>query len=205
MAKNNKAWIVSVNMGYGHQRTAYPLRDFAQAGEVINANDYKGIPHKDKKIWESSRYFYEFISRFKRIPLIGEGAFSLFNRFQEIPAYYPRRDLSQPSIGLGKIYNLIEKGWGRHFISTLSDKKIPLITTFFIPAFMAEVFEYPGDIYCVVCDADISRAWASIRPSKSRVRYFVPNSWVANRLKLYGVEEKNIFLTGYPLPLENVG
>lgn len=203
--KSKKAWVVSVNMGYGHQRTAYPLKEFAFGGEILNANDYKGIIHKDKKIWESSRYFYEFISRFKRIPLVGEAAFSLFNRLQEIPSYYPRRNLSEPNLSLSKIYNLIRKGWGKHFISSLSNQKIPFITTFFIPAFMAEVFDYPGEIYCVICDADISRAWASIDPSKSRIKYFAPNSWVVNRLKLYGVRDENIHLTGYPLPLENTG
>lgn len=198
--KSERAWVVSVNMGYGHQRTAYPLKDLAPNGEILNANDYRGIPKKDRNIWESSRYFYEFISRFKKIPLLGEAAFSFFNRFQEIPSYYPRRDLSKPNLSLREIFSLIKKGWGRHFISLLSEKKIPLITTFFIPAFMAEVFDYPGEIYCVVCDADISRAWVSLNPQKSRIKYFAPNSWVVNRLLLYGVKEENIFLTGYPLP-----
>ncbi len=203
--KSQKAWIVSVNMGYGHQRTAFPLRDFAQGGEIINANDYVGIISKDRKVWENSRRFYEFISRFKRMPLIGDFAFSLYNKFQEIPSYYPYRDLSRPNLSIKQMYRLVRKGWGKHFISQLGQKKIPFITTFFIPAFMAEVFNYPGEIYCVICDADISRAWASLDPSKSRIRYFAPNSWVANRLKLYGVRTENIFLTGYPLPLENIG
>jgi len=33
-----EAWVISVNMGYGHQRTAYPLRNLAPDGKVINAN-----------------------------------------------------------------------------------------------------------------------------------------------------------------------
>ena len=39
-----KAWVVAVNMGYGHQRAAHPLRDLAYKGQVICANDYDGIP-----------------------------------------------------------------------------------------------------------------------------------------------------------------
>ncbi len=191
-------------MGYGHQRTAYPLRDLAPDG-IINANDYQGIPESDSKIWESSRGFYEFISRFKRIPLIGQAAFAAFNKFQEIPTFYPRRDLSRPTFGLKTIYSLIKKDWGRHLISKLSKNPLPLITTFFTPAFMAEAFDYPGDIYTVVCDADIARAWASLNPPKSRIKYFAPDNWVANRLQLYGVKKKNIFLTGFPLPTENIG
>jgi len=203
--KKEQAWVVSVNMGYGHQRTAYPLKQFAPKGKILNANDYPGILEKDRNVWESSRHFYEFISRFKRIPVVGDIAFGLFNKFQEIPSYYPRRDLSKPTISLERIFKLIEKGWGRHFVKKIARKKMPLITTFFIPAFMAEVFDYPGEIYCVVCDADISRAWASLNPEKSRIKYFAPDSWVVNRLKQYGVRKENIFLTGYPLPLENIG
>ena len=205
MANKKKAWLVAVNMGYGHQRTAYSLESFAFEGKVINANDYRGIPEKDKKIWESTRNFYEFVSRFKRIPIIGNVAFSLLDEFQKIPTFYPKRDLSKPTLSLKKIFSLIEKGWGKDLILKLSKKQLPLITTFFIPAFMAEVFNYPGDIFCVICDADVSRAWVSLNPSKSKIKYFAPNSWVKGRLKLYGVKEENIFLTGYPLPIENIG
>ena len=48
MSKQHKAWVVAADMGYGHQRTAYPLRDIAFGGKVINANSYNGIPKKDK-------------------------------------------------------------------------------------------------------------------------------------------------------------
>jgi len=203
--KKKKAWIIAVNMGYGHQRTAYPLRIYASGKKVINANDYQGIPEKDRKVWESSRKLYEFISRFKRIPLIGNLAFATFNKFQQIPSFYPRRDLSGPTFGLKKIYSLIDKGWGEDLIAKLSKDPLPFITSFFIPAFMAEEFNYPGEIYCVVSDADCSRAWAPLKPGRSRIKYFAPNLWVMNRLKLYGVRPENIFLTGFPLPLENIG
>jgi len=215
MAKN-EAWIVAVNMGYGHQRTAFPLRNFAAEQTVINANDYDGIPENDRKIWESTRRFYEFMSDFKRIPIVGNFVFSLYNKFQEIPTFYPRRDLSRPTFSLKRFFSIIKNGWGRDLISRLTphqnkfgtgreERPLPLITTFFTPAFMAEVFQYPGEIFCVVCDADISRSWAPPFSKQSRIKYLAPNSWVKDRLKLYGVKEENIFLTGYPLPEENIG
>jgi len=204
MLKKKKAWIIDVNMGYGHQRTAYPLKDLAPNKKIISANDYSGIPKKDKNIWDSSKKFYESISRFKKIPIIGEFAFSIFDKFQRILAFYPKRDLSGPNLYLKQVFGLIKKGWGRDFIERLSKNPLPLITTFFIPAFMAEAFNYPGDIFCVICDADISRSWAPLNPFQSKIKYFAPNFRVMERLMLYGVRKENIFLVGYPLPNENI-
>jgi len=109
---NQKAWVVDVNMGYGHQRTAYPLKSLAFKGEIINANSYQGIPERDRTIWQKSKRFYEFISNFKRIPLIGEFSFSLYDQFQKILSFYPRRDLSKPNFSLRKFYSLFKSGWG---------------------------------------------------------------------------------------------
>lgn len=192
-------------MGYGHQRTAHPLRDIAFMGEVVRANNYVGMSEKDKKIWHLTREFYEFISRFRRMPIVGEIVFSIFDEFQRIVSYYPKRDLSGPTFSLRNIFFSIRKGWGRDLISRLEKNPLPIISTFFTPAFMAEEFCYPGDIYCVICDADINRVWVSLDPKNSRIKYFASNSWTRDRLKLYGVKPENIFYTGYPLPKENIG
>ena len=203
--KNHKAWIIAADMGYGHQRTAYPLRDVAFGNKVINANSYAGIPKKDKNFWEQTRSLYEFISRFKRIPVLGDFMFSILDRFQKIMSYYPKRDLSMPNITLRNIFHFIKKGWGRDLIERLNKNPLPLVSTFFTPAFMAEQLKYPNDIYCVVCDADVNRSWVAMNPKKSKIKYFVPCTWVRDRLKLYGTNPKDIFLTGYPLPKENIG
>lgn len=202
---NPKAWVIAADMGYGHQRTAFPLREIAFGEKIINANHYDGIPRKDRNFWKRTKVLYEFISRMKKIPLIGNTIFSIMNRFQEILSYYPKRDLSKPIISLKTIYSFIKKGWGKDLIERLKKNPLPIISTFFTPAFMAEEFKYPGDIYCTICDADINRSWVSINPKKSNIKYFAPCTWARDRLKLYGVPEKNIFLTGYPLPKENIG
>ncbi|MFH1867053.1 MAG: hypothetical protein ABIJ81_03150 [Patescibacteria group bacterium] len=203
---SKKAWVVSVEMGYGHERAAYGLKDLAY-GEIVVANKYPGIPKKDKILWQRSRRLYETISRFKAIPLVGEVIFEVMDKLQSIPQFYPRRDLSRPNLQLQQVYAMISKGTGQHLIEQLiaKNKKLPLIATFFQVAFAAEEFGYPGEIYCVICDADCSRAWAPLDPKKSRIKYFAPNGRVVERLKLYGVRPENIYLTGFPLPKELIG
>ncbi len=205
MRTHKKVYVVSVNMGYGHERAAYGLRDLAY-GEIITANAYPGIPKKDKKLWAESRRVYETISRLKPIPILGDMIFEVMDKLQRIASFYPRRDLSAPNMQIRQTYYFIENlGLCKHLIEKLSKRPLPLVCTFFMPAFAAEVYNYPGDIYLVVCDADMARAWVAKDPKKSRIKYFAPNGRVAERLKLYGVKAENIFLTGFPLPKELIG
>ncbi|MFA5935379.1 MAG: hypothetical protein WC787_00770 [Patescibacteria group bacterium] len=203
--RHQNAHVVSVNMGYGHERAAYALTDLAHEG-IITANNYQGIPASDKRLWVESRKLYEAISRLQPLPVVGDAIFEVMDRIQRIDPFYPRRDLSAPTIQVKQTYYMIEKlGLGRHLIEKLSKNPLPLICTFFIPAFAAEVYDYPGDIYVVICDADMSRAWVARDPKKSRIKYFAPNGRVVERLKLYGIRPENIFLTGFPLPKEVIG
>ncbi len=199
------AHVIAVNMGYGHHRPAHALR-FLSGGKVWIANDYSEIPKADKKLWESSRKWYERISRFKRVPILGSIAFGAMNELQRIPDFYPKRDLSSPSFQVRQFYFLIRRrNWMKHLIEKLAQDPKPLICTFMAPAFAAEEFGYPGEIFCLPTDSDISRAWVSMRPKKSRIQYLAPTHRVAERLKLYGVPEKNIWFTGFPLPDEAIG
>jgi len=201
-----KAWVVAVDMGYGHQRPASSIKHLAYKNQIITANSYRGIPARDRKIWEESRKFYEFISIFKKTPIIGKKVFEIYDRLQEIPRFYPRRDLSKSNFQLNQIYRLMEKGdWGRHLIEKMAKKPLPLVTTFFIPALMADFFNYPGKIYCLATDSDISRTWVPKNPLISKINYLAPSYRVVERLKLYGVPDDRIFFTGFPLPLENMG
>ncbi len=203
--RHQNAWVVSVNMGYGHARAAYGLEDLAHGG-IVTANEYPGIPSRDRELWRKSRDSYEFISRLQPLPVIGKIAFSFLDYLQRIPEFYPRRDLSKPTLQLRYVYHLIrKKNLGKHLVEKLGKKPLPLVSTFFNMGFAAEEHDYPGDIYLVTTDADISRAWVPLDPKKSRIKYFASNGRVVERLKLYGVKEENIFLTGFPLPKKLVG
>jgi hypothetical protein len=201
-----RAWLVTVDMGYGHQRAAYPLAR-AACGGVIIANEYPGMPDSDRQVFAGLERFYNRVSRFKKVPLLGPLAFRLYDRFQAIPPFDPRKDLSRPTLQvLGATRLIRRQGWGRSLVQGLWEKeRLPFLTTFFSTAHMADLHGYPGEIYCVICDADCSRDWVAADPQASRIFYFAPTPRACERLKLYGVPAQRILLTGFPLPEENLG
>lgn len=197
-----KAWVVSVEMGYGHMRAARPLRELAEGGEIIAADNYGGIPDRDRRIWVKSRNFYHSISRLKEKNFLGDLLFRFFDSFQKIEEV--DRKQVKPTFQLKQGYALIKKGWGRHLIERLNEHPLPLITTFFTIGQMAEVWNYKGEIYVLATDSDVSRAWAPLEPAKSRINYFAPTETARKHLISYGVSPKRIHLTGFPLPPELV-
>jgi len=201
-----QAWLVTVDMGYGHQRAAYPLARVARGG-VINANHYPGMPDSDRQVFADLERFYNAVSRFKKVPLLGPLAFRVYDRFQAIPPFDPRKDLSRPTLQVRGATRLIRRrNWGRSLVESLwARERLPYLSTFFSTAHMADLHGYPGPIFCVICDADCSRDWVAADPRASRIFYFAPTPRVVERLKLYGVPPERILLTGFPLPEENLG
>lgn len=195
-------------MGYGHQRAAYPLLRLATTPKkwnmpepvIISANNYPEMPRHDRARWSETQRTYEWISRMNGFPFFGKRIFRVMDYFQKIEPFYPRRDLSKPTLQTKQIYGMIKHGFGKHLIATLNENPLPLICSFFIPAFFAEEHGYKGEIYCVCTDTDVSRAWAPLHPEKSRITYLAPTVRVRERLKLYGVRPEKIVLTGFPLP-----
>lgn len=207
------AYVVTVDMGYGHQRAVYPLSDIAacpigwDGGKrgSITANNYPGIPASDKRIWDGGRSLYERISRMKHVPLVGPLIFGVMDYIQRIQPFYPHRDLRKATLQLKQTYGLVKKGWGKHLIDELNKKPLPLVTSFFTTAFFAQEHGYKGEIYCICTDTDVSRTWVDLEPEKTRITYLAPNPRVKERLQLYGVPKEKIILTGFPLPKENIG
>ncbi|MBI4114360.1 MAG: hypothetical protein HY445_00785, partial [Candidatus Niyogibacteria bacterium] len=202
---SKKAWIVAADMGFGHYRAALPLLNIANEGKIILANQYEGIPQKDKSIWARQEQYYSAISRFSATPIIGPFAFRIFDQFQKIASFSPHKKEHAPSMQLRYAYSLIKKGWGRHLIETLSRKPIPLFCSFSSIAYMADYWGYPAPIYLLLTDSDVSRAWASLDSQKSKIIYLAPTKRAADRLLTYGVPLSRIILTGFPLPQELQG
>jgi hypothetical protein len=201
---SEKMYVISADMGYGHQRAAYPLISKAEGG-VVTLNDYPGIADWEREYWKGSLGEYEFLSAFKKIPYIGDISFKFMDFFQKIEPFYPRRDLSKPSLQQRYFYKKVAAGVGKNLINNLNQNPLPLLTTFFVVAYCAEYYNYKGEIYLVVCDADVSRSWAPLDSSNTRIKFLVPNRRVKERLILYGVKKEQIYATGFPLPKENIG
>ncbi|WP_233231503.1 DUF6938 domain-containing protein [Tichowtungia aerotolerans] len=126
------------------------------------------------------------------------------DQLQEIAPFYPLRDLSRPTYQVHLMDRLIHKGIGDELIRRMRTKPLPMITSFMLPAIAADHAGY-DPVYCIICDAEISRAWVAKNPRASRIRYFVPCGRALQRLKSYGVPDERIFLTGFPLPEETLG
>lgn len=196
-----KAWVVTVNMGYGHQRAALPLLPVAEGGSIITANDYEDIPESDRRRWKKIESGYYLISRIKEHGgFIGEWLFRIFDRFQAIHEINDSRDERGTTFQLRQIYGYAHAGFGKHLIRKLSGNPVPILTTFFTVAHMADVWGYPGEVYIVTTDSDISRAWVSANPLKNNFRYCASTERVASHLKKYGVPSERVVVTGFPLP-----
>jgi hypothetical protein len=200
MAK--KAWVITVDMGYGHQRAAFPLRDMAYE-KVITANSQKVMTDKEWKKWNRLQAMYESISRLKSVPIIGGLLWNIYDKFQSISPYYPFRDLSKPSFGSIYINNLIKKGFLKSIVDYTKKKELPMVSTFYATALASAHAKLKT--YCVVTDTDINRIWVSEKPKENKIVYLTPSDRATNRLVQYGIPRKNIIFTGFPLPKENIG
>jgi hypothetical protein len=200
---NEKAWVVAADMGYGHQRAVYPLKDIAEDG-IITVGSSEAVSKSEQKLWKRLLNAYEFFSRAKGVPVIGPPVFSMLDSLMRIPSFYPMRNLSNTTFQVDLLESLIEKGLCKGMLEKTSTKNIPIITSFYASAIAADKKGF-NKVYCIICDADINRVWVAKGPWESRVEYFAPCGKAAQRLRAYGVPDERIHLTGFPLPVELLG
>lgn len=201
--KNIKAWVVTADMGYGHQRAVYPLKDIAE-GNIITVGSDEAASSNEKKLWKRVLGAYEFLSRAKGIPFIGNPIFNLLDTFLHIPKFYPMRDLSNTTFQVDLLKSSIEKGLCSGMLEKIRTKDIPVVTSFYASSIAADLKSF-HKVYCIICDADLNRVWVAKEPWESRIIYMAPCGKAAQRLKAYGVPDERIFITGFPLPIELLG
>ncbi|MDP2301033.1 MAG: hypothetical protein Q8N03_01250 [Ignavibacteria bacterium] len=201
--QNLKMWVVTADMGYGHQRAVYPFKHLAE-DEIITLGKNDFSTKQEKKQWKNILNAYETFSRASDVPLIGRNLLSIMDFILQIPSFYPKRSLSRTTYQVEYLRNKIEKGICEGLNKKISQKKLPFLTSFYAPAIFANM-NYIDDIYCIICDVDVNRVWVPKTPKDNKINYLVPCEQTANRLKMYGINDDKIFITGFPLPLELVG
>jgi len=206
MKKNGKhslAWVATVSMGLGHERATFPFRHFAEQG-IIAINESAFIGQKEKELWRRLIRLYEYFSRLSSVPVIGKPLFCLFDTLQAIPRLESKRNLAKSGMQVRLVKRGIGMGLNEGLLKKIGEKPLPLLTSYMTPAIAADVARYEK-IYCIICDAEVSRAWVSENPQTSRIHYLVPCERTVQRLKRYGVPEGHISFTGFPFPKELLG
>ena len=125
-------------MGLGHQRAAWPPRDMAEGGIMTLGRESNTDPAEHKQ-WERLRRSYEFLSRAKGWPIVGNMVFGMLDRLQNIPAFYRIRDKSSPSFQVTWLKGLIAKGMCRGMLQTIQQVPLPLVTSFNAPPIAADM------------------------------------------------------------------
>lgn len=203
---SEKAWVVSVLMGLGHLRVAFPLRDIAE-GEIILYGSRRFTPPAEYRRWRRIRRFYYVFSRAGRVPVIGRYVLALMLALEKIPPLYPRKDRSKPNAAVRYLDFLIRsRGLCRALQERVRTPGLAVIHTFYATAVALDRLSPISQLqYLLICDADINRVWVPRDPARSRLVYLAPCTQVKQRLLSYGVPEERIHITGFPLPKENIG
>jgi hypothetical protein len=197
---NVKCAVLSLEMGYGHLRAAYPIAD-ALGTEVVLADEATIADERERRLWQWIRFAHRLLSRPTPWALFERPANGLMDLVTMIPSLYDNPDQSAPDLGVIALDRLIRQGLGAGLVSMLKDQNRALVTTFYAPAIIADRAGLDR-VYCVVTDADVQRIWVARRPERSRIHYFAPSPRVVRRLRAYGVSDERITLTGFPLPFE---
>jgi len=198
-----RAWVVTADMGFGHQRAAHALAHLAEE-QVLIAGGPDTTDPEEARVWRRFTWSYEVLSRVKGVPVMGGAMFGMLDRMLHIPPLYPLRDLSNPSPNNHIVDHLIRSGLGRSLIRRLRSRELPMVSTFYAPALIADHAKVER-VYSVICDADLNRVWVASNARESRVHYFAPCGRAMRRLRQYGVPDERIFITGFTLPRENIG
>lgn len=196
--------LVSIDMGYGHLRPAYALSEYLGNPPVLLADQPPLSTVEEQKLWQRARALYEGLSRAARVPFVGPFLSDVLHSITSIPSLYPLRDLSSRTPAVRLLEWMAQQGLGAGLAARLERSNATLLTTFFGPAVLSDLYGCER-VFCVVTDSDINRIWAPINPRSSNIVYLAPSLRVRRRLKAYGVPGKRIEVTGYPLPHELVG
>jgi len=205
LSEHENGELVTVLMGLGHYRAAHALMPLFNKQMRLCGSKLE-TPPKEYRLWKKARRLYYRLSRAGNLPVVGAMLKKILTRVERIEPYYPIKDLSAPTWPVHILHRLItKKGLGRHLIETMGDSAVPTIHTFYATAIAMDLLSSRENIYLLVTDSDFNRVWVPKDPLQSRIQYLAPCTQVKRRLISYGVKPERIHLTGFPLPVENIG
>jgi len=196
--------VVAAEMGYGHLRAALPIAE-ALGVPLLHADRAPLADPAERAAWDRVRAAYELTSRLSQLPILGGPLRLLLDRVTDIPSLYGGGDQSAATQGVRYVERMARRGLGRGLVEELRRSSRALVTTFYVPALVADRSGLENDLFCVVTDTDVNRVWAPAEAQRTRIRYLVPTRRVARRLLQFGVTKGRIALTGFPLPHALVG
>lgn len=202
--KKGEAWVVTLQMGLGHMRAAFPLRDIAHKGIVLYGTKETCDP-KELSMWKRLLKIYYFLSNANKIPLVGGFIQGYLDRLLDIKPAYPKLDQSAPDSTVRMTYKYLKKGLCRSILSIVKTERIPVVSTYFATGLAIDIFDRKVPNYVVITDTDITRSWVPMDASKSDIIFCSPTAQTTRRLLTYGVKPSNIRETGFPLPKDNIG
>lgn len=185
-------------MGFGHLRAAHNIASYSKS-PILRVDQPPYTNGVDNFLWKSSQSIHTYGSRDKESK--NRLFYNWFEKLMAIP-----ENGTPPSLGPSKFVRTMHKlGAGDRLFKLLNESKPTLLHTFYLPAMLLAYHGYRGKNFLLLCDTDFHRVWTPIDPEKYDLNYCVPILSSADRLNSYGVKRKNIFVTGFPLPMADTG
>ncbi|NOU18561.1 MAG: hypothetical protein HOO91_13480 [Bacteroidales bacterium] len=195
--------LTTAEMGYGHLRALYPFFEM-QGYRLVILGQTDCSKSAEKKFWKFTLKTYEVVSRIKCFPLLGWLAFGLMNNLLSIPPRNKEMKKHRKSFSFWLLERIIGMGLCKGLINEIVDNHSLVFTSFYAPVIALSKIR-DVQVYCQICDSDLSRVWVADAPYNSSTHYFVPCNRATERLLSYGVGLEKIHLTGFPFPDELVG
>lgn len=194
-------------MGLGHMRASWALKEIASPEIIIYGKEGIYCSEREAGFISAVRRLYYLFSKAAEIPVIGWLLFGALDSIMKFPELYSGKKQLSPTIGVRMLDFIIRKKDMCGNIASLAadDPEMPLIHSFYATAIACALKCKGNENWLIVTDIDINRIWVSRNPVSGGVRYLVPSERTKRRLIKYGVDKQNISVTGFPLPLENIG
>ena len=188
--------VVAVEMGYGHLRAANTIAE--SLGTEVMRLDLPPLAGPGEALfWYGLRKLYNGLSQACDWPVAGTAAQAILEKVTQIKPLRQHKNTESLPLLTRLTDRLSGTVVGRRLRAIAAQK--PILATY--PAAAMAARHAPGArVFCLATDTDVNRAWAPSNAMHVCIDYLAPVSGVVDRLRSFGVPDKRIHLTGFPLP-----